>query len=321
MMDTFTNVPKRFILYEAPKAGNAEADLVWDSARPGIDDDDMLLDPSEYRALQWVFTKPGTYVLSVQFQGFVRKIKPDGAGQDWKPISPKDAELSEVKKYTIHVGPLSLNEQPKFQVERSVRENSAGGVKVGAPVPVAGGDDGDTLTYKLSGKGSSRFSVAGAPGEGAQVTVAAGASLDYETKPAYDLVLSVSDGKGRTNYPDSSSDNAIALKVVLEDAPVRLDLAADYLSVKINHQVNLTATYQDLPVNADLSTLRFTWKQLDLETSNYYPDVDPTSVGTNYFVHPDKGPRRFYVLLDYNLTDGSPGQQLRSNDVDVTWGH
>ena len=36
----------------------------------------MKLGPSEHRDLQWIFTKPGTYLLSVHLQGFVRQENP-----------------------------------------------------------------------------------------------------------------------------------------------------------------------------------------------------------------------------------------------------
>ena len=302
-----------FFAYEAPKANGAAAELVWDSALAG--QGVMELAPGvDYKALQWVFTKPGTYLLWVHLEGKVKKH----AGEERKDISGNVTETSEVKKYLIHVGPLTLNRQPVFLVERSVKENSASGVKVGAPVPVAGGNNGDALTYRLSGGGSSHFSVDGVDG-GAQISVADGANLDFETQSTYKLKLSVSDGKMITGAPDPSIDSVVALTINLEDVPTRLDLTADSQRVKVGKPVVLTATYQDLPASADLSALRFTWKQLDPETGIALPDIGPTSVGSNQIFHFNEGARRFHALLDYRLSDGSPGQQLRSNYVDVNW--
>ena len=97
----------------------------------------------------------------------------------------------------------------------------------------------------------------------------------YENRPTYDLAMGVSDGKDRVGNSDPSIDSVVALKLNLEDVPTRLSLAADSQRVKVGKPLILTATYQDLPADADLSTLRYTWKQLDLETLVYYPDVAP----------------------------------------------
>ena len=106
-----------FFAYEAPREGNARAQLVWDSTRPGAEKTDMLMDPGEFQALQWVFTKPGTYVISVELQGYVRKDKPAGASANWRPVSDGETETSEVREYVIQVGSeLNETEPPIFGV-------------------------------------------------------------------------------------------------------------------------------------------------------------------------------------------------------------
>ena len=65
-----TDVP-HFFAYEAPdiraESPSTGVKLVWDSFNPG--EGVMELDPGEYRALQWVFTEPGTYLLWVHLLG------------------------------------------------------------------------------------------------------------------------------------------------------------------------------------------------------------------------------------------------------------
>ena len=82
---------------------------------------------------------------------------------------------------------------------RRVAENSAAGTAVGAAV-VATDADGDTLTYSLTG--SSAFAVNATSG---QVAVAAGASIDYETKTSYSVTVSVSDGKDIDGNDETTS--------------------------------------------------------------------------------------------------------------------
>ena len=45
---------------------------------------------------------------------------PAGTAVDWEPIPEKSVETSEVKQYVFQIGPLTLNEEPAFEMERSV---------------------------------------------------------------------------------------------------------------------------------------------------------------------------------------------------------
>ena len=242
-----TDVP-HFFAYEAPKAGNAEAKLVWTSTKPDIDDDDMLLDPGEYRALQWVFTKPGTYILSVHLQGVVRDDtrKPAGAGADWKPISGNETETSEVYRYTIQVGDtLEEIEPPIFGVNLSVEENSPAGVKVGDPIPVYNADAG-TLYYTLTGDGHSDFEpvVASTDPHAVQIVVAEGASLDYETMPSYELNLSVTDKVDHEDNFNPYPDDVLIVKIGLKNQDPGMVLEVDNIFPAVGEAVNFVARYE-----------------------------------------------------------------------------
>ena len=154
----------------------------------------------------WAFTRPGTYEFQVRVKGHPAST-----------ISSAATVTSEVRRYTFHVDELTLNEQPRFQVERSVMENAAGGVAVGAPIAVT--DSDDSLEYWLTGEESLPFAVASVAG-GAQLTVAAGARLDFETQATYYLTLNVSDDKSRTSQSDDgATDHTIAVQITLEDDP------------------------------------------------------------------------------------------------------
>ena len=69
-------------------------------------------------------------------------------------------------------------------------ENTAAGVAIGLPIGASDGDD-DTLTYSLSGVDASSFTFNSVSGQ-----ISTAAALDFETKNAYELTVSASDGQG-----------------------------------------------------------------------------------------------------------------------------
>ena len=75
---------------------------------------------------------------------------------------------------------------------RSIAENTPAGINIGSPVSATDADD-DTLTYTLGGTDARSFSIVGNSGQ-LQTQV----PLDYETKKAYTVTVTVSDG-GRTD--------------------------------------------------------------------------------------------------------------------------
>ena len=92
---------------------------------------------------------------------------------------------------TINV--TDVNEAPVAAPQtRSVAENAPAGTNVGAPV-TASDPDGDALTYALT---SNEFAINASTG---QITVQAGASLDYETKSVYSVTVQASDGANTTD--------------------------------------------------------------------------------------------------------------------------
>ena len=86
------------------------------------------------------------------------------------------------------------NEAPSFPsatATRSVAENTAAGMNVGAPV-MATDDDNDTLSYMLSGDDAMYFTIDGM----GQIKVGANAMLDYETKMSYMVTVTATDPDG-----------------------------------------------------------------------------------------------------------------------------
>ena len=87
---------------------------------------------------------------------------------------------------------VSANTAPEFAAataERSVEENTAAGMDIGAPVE-ATDDDDDTLTYTLGGTDMASFAIDADTGQ--LMTMAA---LDFETKTSYSVTVTASDGE------------------------------------------------------------------------------------------------------------------------------
>ncbi len=105
----------------------------------------------------------------------------------------------------------AANAAPSFAADtaaRSVDENSAAGTNVGDPI-TATDDDGDALTYAISGSDAFAIDVAG------QITVLS--APDHETQSSYALTVTVSDGKNAQGDADTSVDDSIAVTVTIVD--------------------------------------------------------------------------------------------------------
>lgn len=89
---------------------------------------------------------------------------------------------------------VPVNEPPVFPegptVTRSVDENSAEGTNVGLPVAAT---DEEAATYGLGGEDAAAFEIDSGTG---QITVGAGATLDYEQKTSYTVEVTATDPLG-----------------------------------------------------------------------------------------------------------------------------
>ena len=171
-----------------------------------------------------------TATVDAETRGQELTVKAAIAGTETLTITEtNDQDVEELKKYPVPVADpnaandtdtaditvtTSPNTPPMFTVTRSIAENSAAGTSVGDPVGVKDPNSGDTLTFSLTGTGADQFTASQVSG-GGQIAVANGASLDYETKSMYDLVLGVSDGKDAEGNPDLSVDHTIGVLINL----------------------------------------------------------------------------------------------------------
>ena len=280
----------------------------------------MELDPGEYKALQWVFTKPGTYLLWVHLLGDVKK--PLARRDDWKPISSNETETSEVYRYTIQVGTkLDETEPPIFGVNLKVDENSLGGVKVGDPIQVYNAE-ADVLYFDLTGPGHSNFDLAKATSSEpftAQVVVADGAKLDYETKPSYELNLSVTDKVDHEHNFNPYPDDVLIVKIDLRDQTPGMFLSVDQVTPSVGETVNFFARYEPTPERRGQG-FAYTWEEKYDDGSSlwhaYQFEANPPTWSVSQSRATTKTYRVSAVWLDY---DTSRETSVNSNEITITW--
>ena len=134
------------------------------------------------------------------------------------------AGLSDAITVTINVTAVDENRPPEFPsaaTTREVAENTVAGVDIGAPVAANDADDA-ALTYTLSGTDAASFDIDGTTGQ-----LRTKASLDFETKSSYTVMVTATDPHNLTdtatvtitvtnvNEPDRTRDE---IRLEIEEA-------------------------------------------------------------------------------------------------------
>ena len=295
----------------------------WDSSE--VDANALPLYPGAYHHFQWAFTKPGTYVISVQLKGHVRQENPhDSTDADydanWKPVSEDNVVTSEVRQYVFQIGDLTLNHEPGFMVERSVDENSAAGTLVGEPITVHKGDN-DTLTYSLSGPEHSLFRVEADTDGNAQIKVGENARLDHELKKSYRLTLGVSDNRDHERNPDDSVDDTLLVKVLVNNVTeaAGVTIAASQNPINTGETLYIYASVGDLPNGAILN--EFEWsEERPAGSDTWYDDGAGNVVSERAYSNDSAESRTYQVDLSY-WPDSSKHTlvNLASEELEVVW--
>ncbi|MDE2934771.1 MAG: cadherin domain-containing protein [Chloroflexota bacterium] len=106
------------------------------------------------------------------------------------------------------------NAEPEFSAAsttRSVDENTASNMNVGATVSTTD-NDGDTLEYRLTGTDAGSFSIESGSGQ-----IKTSASLNFESKSSYSVVVEVRDKKDSTGAADTAWDDTIDVTINLNN--------------------------------------------------------------------------------------------------------
>ena len=300
------------LAYHVPGArATAPYAPVWDTS--DADRNKMQVLPGEYEHPIWFFTRAGRYEFQVQVKGHPEQGRDDGLA----PVSPDTTVTSDVRDYTFYVGPLTLNQDPVFGIERAVPENSAAGVAAGRPAPVLDEDAGDTHTFNLTGGGADKFTLS-TTGDGVQIAVADGAVLNYEDRQSYDLTLQVSDGKDRFSNVDDSVDDTIPVRIVVEDDPneqLAVTLEADRTTQTIGQGVRLKARVHNSPVSSG----RLSYRHHEQNVGGGRSLTELTQYTTRTVTWDGAPVSREYTMTVWVTDGGTNAPQVTSNRVVIDW--
>ena len=100
--------------------------------------------------------------------------------------------------------------------------------------------DGDTLSYEMAPATGHPFQL-----NGGQIELAAGESLDYESRTYYNLILRVQDGKDEAGNDDSSWDDAIALTIQVTNVDKAGEITLNSAHPQVNTEIVATLTDPD----------------------------------------------------------------------------
>ena len=180
-------------------------------------------------------------------------------------VTVSDRSLTDTITVTINVTNVVENSAPAFtessSTTRSVAENTATGVNIGAAIAATDADN-DALTYTLSGTDAASFSIVRTSGQ-----LRTRAALDYETKRSYTVTVTVTDG---------SFTDTITVTVTVTNV--------DESPEEVGDSGSLTARFEAMPashdgVNAFTFELRFS-EEIEMSYVNMRDDVLDVTGGT-----------------------------------------
>ena len=176
-------------------------------------------------------------------------------------ITVSDDTLADAVDVTINVTDVGENRAPVFtegeSTTREVPENAGSGVNIGGAVSATDADD-DDLTYTLGGTDADAFSINRETGQLHTKT-----ALDYETQTSYSVMITVSDGNGK------SAMITVTIKVTDVDensAPVFTEGESTTRSVAENTATGESIGAPVAATDADNDTLTYTLGGTDAST-------------------------------------------------------
>ena len=250
--------------------------------------------------------------------------------------------LSDTTTVTISV--TDVNEAPNFATTtatRSVAENTAANINIGAAFTATDADTEDTLTYTLEGADAASFRIDSATGQ-----LQTKAALDYETKTSYSVTVSVSDGSltdtititvnvTNVNEAPSFTDGSNATRIIAENTASDTNIGS---AVAATDPDNDTLTYTlsgadaaSLSINGTNGQLQ-TSDALDYETQTSYSvtvsvsdgngssdSIDVTITVTNVNEAPSftEGSTATRTIAENTASGTNIGTAVAATDVDA----
>ena len=187
------------------------------------------------------------------------------------------------------------NAAPAFSADtttRSVAETTGSSTpitNVGAVVTATDADNGDTLTYSLSGADSGSFSIVSTSG---QIRTRSGQRYNFEVKASYTVVVDVRDSKDAAGDADTAIDDSITVTINLTNVNETPVITTNVIPA--NFAENGTGTVLDFDAtDVDVPTT-LTWSvetgddggKFDIDSSGFLtfktpPNFEsPTDVGS-----------------------------------------
>ncbi len=163
------------------------------------------------------------------------------------------ADGTSTTTHTVTVTVTNVNEKAAFpgdeDGERSIDENTAAGVPIGAPFTATDPDRGDTLTYILGGSDSDLFAIGTTTGQ-----ILTKAVLDAEVRATYHVYVDVHDGKDKEGNPDTNYDATIEVTITVNDVNEPPVVSGNETPVVVENGSLAVATYSEAdPENSTTS--------------------------------------------------------------------
>ena len=132
-------------------------------------------------------------------------------------VSYTDGQSSGKSATSAARGPVGAsNAEPMFSTDtttRSVPENSASGIDIGAAVTATDSDSSPTLFYSLNGSDAGSFTIDSSSG---QIKTKSGVTYNYEaTKNSYTVTVNVRDSKDAAGDANTVTDDSITVTINL----------------------------------------------------------------------------------------------------------
>ncbi|MXY80260.1 MAG: hypothetical protein F4Y94_11430, partial [Chloroflexi bacterium] len=183
------------------------------TATPTDEDDDFMVD-----SYQWArgATQTGTFTDISGATNMMYTPTEDDINNFLRVTVQYDDTHGDDKQITATTDTKVVlgNVEPEFSLAsttRSVAENTAANMNVGAPVSTTDGD-GDTLEYRLTGTDAGSFTIETASGQ-----IKTSGSLNFESKASYEVVVEVRDKKDSTGAADTAWDDTIDVTINLDN--------------------------------------------------------------------------------------------------------
>ena len=203
-----------------------------------------------------------------------------------------------------------INSNPSFlegdDASREVNENVGAGMNVGKSVSAQDPDEGDTLTYSVTGDDADLFSIDSSNGQ-----IRTKKPLNFEDPSdadqdnSYELVVQVSDGKDLNGNADDAVDDSITVTVTVNDVNEISDILGPPRVMFYEHSNYPVATY----VATDPEGHTITWS-LDGVDKDLF--IISQSGGLSFRTSPDfedpsdSGAENVYGLSIGVVDDGTP---------------